>query len=394
MDLARVSRRADWAFAGLVILLHMGLFLWPERSRQPDLLIAAAHDAQLFASIVLILTWALLGPGRWWVRVGTLPILLALWFLPWNTRMLPRETAASFPLAVTIAAALMVAALLASKLRIAKSPQTGRETGAQFSILSLLVATTLIAAAIGVLQWLHPTLSTADNSEFLLPSPVRTSAREGLWITPQTVRQLVMAAAVAAAGVGGVWVVLRPGGMWLRGAALAVSLAMLGVYLPQLSGVPSQRLTEVAVNLTLALASISALTALTVLPLRLLNFRLQRPMAAATSANAAAPALDRPRLIRRMAALAGLILLLLGGIPLARYLHRSHGQSLESPTQSFAHWVDLRQRPTVIIRGLPYRAYFVRPPQFDTIVDERTFDLTIPTETIEANQPESLLPGE
>ena len=93
----------------------------------------------------------------------------------------------------------------------------------------------------------------------------------------------------ASAALGGVWVVLRPGTIWLRLAGLVVSLGVLGVYLPHLSGVATEEFTASAVNLSIALAAIAMHTGISVLPLRLLGYRLHRPLMAAQRVTAAPP---------------------------------------------------------------------------------------------------------
>ncbi|HEX5103967.1 MAG TPA: hypothetical protein VFV87_09170, partial [Pirellulaceae bacterium] len=111
MNLARASRIAEWALVVAVGLLHVSIFFWAERADQPSFLVSTTHDAQLYSAVALILAWTVLGPGWVWLRGGALPLLVIAWFLPWNTQMFPRETAASFPLAVAASAALIVVAI-------------------------------------------------------------------------------------------------------------------------------------------------------------------------------------------------------------------------------------------------------------------------------------------
>jgi hypothetical protein len=364
MNLARVSQLAEWAVAGAVVLLHAAIFLWPERADQPNYLVSAAHDAQLFASIVLILSWAVLGPGRTWVRGAALPLLLVLWFLPWNTRMIPRETAASFAIEVAAATGLVVVALRLCKVRVAKLPPLARERGAQFSILALLIVTTLIAATVGLLEWLRPMLRSIDNTsaEYLYYGYFLPATSDGK--APQTMRQLVLSVAVAGAGIGGLWVMLRPGAVWLRLAALVVCLGVLAVYLPHLSGVGDETFREEVVNLSVALAAIAALVSVSVLPLRLMDFRLQRPVKAAESANPQT-ARESPghasRLRQRVAALLGLMLVVGATIPAVNRLHTRHAKTMQSPAQAFARFVEPRRHEWTIIRGsgLQYRVYLI-----------------------------------
>ena len=344
MDIARASRIAEWAFVVAVGLVHVVIFCWAERADQPNFLVAAAHDAQLLSAIVLILAWAVLGPGWVWVRGGALPLLVAMWFLPWNTRMFPRETTASFPIAVAASAAMIVVCLRICRLRVVPvSNRCGPERGAQFSILAMLIATTLIAAAVGLLESLRPILSGNIEGLSHVARYVFDTVEDVL--RAATIRSLVGAAAVAGAAVGGIWVVLRPGAMWVRAMGLAVGLGVLGVYLPHLRGIPAEEFRGVAINLAFNMAAVAALAGVTALPLRLMDYRLQRPAKAANPAVAAPTTEDGSRVRHRVAAVLGLLILVCGGIPLAHWLQRRYAESLQSPTQAFARWAE-PQRPS------------------------------------------------
>jgi hypothetical protein len=359
MDLARWSRRAEWALAAAVLMMHLAIFLWPERSGQPDLLVSAAHDAQLYSAIVLIAAWAVLGPGWLWVRIGALPVLVVLWYLPWNTRMFPRDTSDSFSIGVGIAAAVLVVIVRCFGQRIKKS--TGPERGAQFSLLALLALTTLIAAAIGLLEWLRPTIRITQNDDgFFLLGEIERANSAG-WFTAQNLRLLVMSVAVAISAVGAIWVMMRPGAVWLRLAALTIAVGVFGTYQAHLLGVSSEQFTGHAISLSVGLACVAALTAVTLLPLRLMDFRLQRlPKVAllksaesATPASNASPAAasERSRFLSRVAAMLGLFFLIAGGIPLVHYFwHARTRAAVVPPSEAFAEWMNPR-RKLVILRG-------------------------------------------
>jgi hypothetical protein len=343
MDLARASRIAEWTFVVAVGLVHVVIFCWAERADQPNFLVSSAHDAQLLASIALILAWAVLGPGWIWVRVGALPLLVAMWFLPWNTRMFPRETTASFPIAVAASAAVIVISLRICRLRVVPlSNRCGPERGAQFSILAMLIATTLIAAAVGLLEAMRPILNGNIEDLSRVARYVFDSIEDVF--RAATIRSLVGATAYAVAAVGGIWAVLRPGAMWLRAAGLMVSIGVLGVYLTHLRGIPADEFRGVAMNWAFGLAAVAALAAITAWPLRLMGYRLQRPAKTAEPTAAVAAVPDRARLRNRVAAVIGLLLLIAGGIPLAHWLARRHADSLQTPTQAIARWAE-PQRP-------------------------------------------------
>lgn len=354
MNLVRASQIAEWAVVAAVVLLQAAIFLWPEQSGEPGFLLKTSHDAQLFGAIVLILAWSVLGPGWLWVRGGALPLLVGAWFLPWNTRMIPRDTVDWFPIAIAATAVVLVIGLRLCGLRVAKSEFTrSGERGAQFSILSLLIATTLIAATVGTLEALRPILS--NNIDQLSP-PARyvfDSVEDVL--RSATIRALVAAAVVSCAAIGGIWVVLRPGAIWLRLAALVVSLGVLGVYLPHLSGVGSEDFAASAVNLSVALAAIASLTGITALPLRLLDYRLQRRSVAlqrvtGNSDLKSAKAAERSRIVRNLAALAG-VLTLTAGFSFGDRVSQPRN-TLQHPTQALARWAAPR---TVVLNRIVFR---------------------------------------
>ena len=198
--------------------------------------------------------------------------------------------------------------------------------------------TTLIAAAIGGLEALRPTIGTqrgsqvGDLSVWLAEIHPDQSAS---WWTPQQARRIVLAAALSLSAVGGLWIVVRPGADWFRLAAVAAAIPILAGYLTNLSGETGER-TMVAVNLGLGLAMVAALTSLSVLPLRLLDYRLQRK---ALQVNSIKPQhADRSRLMSRAAVLSTVVLLL--GLPVAiQPLVRRYQSYLNPPQAAFARWI-------------------------------------------------------
>src|SRR5262245_7830254 len=129
-------RWCGWAESGLVVavvVLHATIFFWPENPSRPNFLLATAHDAQLLAAIVLIIGWVVLGPGRLWVRLAASPILVWLWFLPWNAAMQPREMTTGFVITFFFAASVVIGGLRLVGLRIDRRlTPSDPERGAQF----------------------------------------------------------------------------------------------------------------------------------------------------------------------------------------------------------------------------------------------------------------------
>jgi hypothetical protein len=348
-----------WTELGLVtavVGLHLGVFLWAENPARPNFLVTAAHDAQLLSAIVLIIGWGVLGPGKLWIRLAAAPILIWLWFLPWNSAMQPREANESFVASVFFCSAVLIGGLRAVGQRIVKrSVATGPERGAQFSLLGLLLATTAIAGGIGALEALRPTLGGSSGSQLIDLRDLTLLSPSTGRVAQQT-RQLVMSASVALAAIGGMWATLRPGASWLRLAALTGLVPAIGVYLAHLSGGGYGALVASAGSLTCGLAMVAGLTSLSVLPLRLMGFRLQRSASFSVETTVTQP--TRRRWIERMAAVL-LLAVAVAAVPLVRELFRRSTRDdfrnpnggvlawealapsgLQTPMQAFAEWID------------------------------------------------------
>jgi hypothetical protein len=346
MDLRRASRIAEWVLIALVIGLHAAVFLWPETSGEPNLILATAHDAQLLSGIVLVLAWAILGPGWLLVRCAALPVLVLAWLLPWNTRMLPRETTGGFQWTVAIVAAAVLVSLWLCGQRVRRREITaGRERGAQFSLLGLILATTLIAATIGGLEALRPTLRSAGDSGarlFALIDGRQLPPAAPEWASPRFARQSVMAAGVAFCALGGFWILLRPGAIWFRLVAIIVAVPTLAAYLTNLSDVGNDEFRTTAANIAAAWSAVALTSAFTALPLRLLGYRLQRNAKAATAESPSMPQTAKAR--RQAAELIGgtiAMLLLLAMAIVGSRVAALNSQQMRSADASLARWIDL-----------------------------------------------------
>ena len=164
-----------------------------------------------------------------------------------------------------------------------KRPDTLAQERGQFSLRALLLATTLVAVAVGSLEWLRPTLSRLDvDSVFWSKRPTQ------FWRAASETRQLIMTAAIALTSVGAIVAVMGRGRIWLRIAALAITIPASALYLAHVSGAGNHligltgqtRLSSTAVALTAGLAAIATMCGLSVLPLGLAGYRLQRPQGA------------------------------------------------------------------------------------------------------------------
>jgi hypothetical protein len=405
MDLRRWSQRAEWGLVATVVALHATVFFGPEDPSNPNFLLTAAHDAQLLSAIVLIVGWVVLGPGRLLVRLLAAPVLVCLWFLPWNSAMQPREISTGFIGTLFCVAVVLSGGLRVCGLRIARrSASEGPERGAQFSLFALLLATTVIAVAIGLLETLRPRLREVRPGDlWAYPTLLTPSLSD----RAEQVRHMAMAASVGLSALGGLWVVLRPGAIWVRLAATSVLIATGGFYFAHLAGADigltdNSLFWTTGTSLAFGLASVAVLCGLSVLPLRLMGFRLQQPAAVANQIEA--PAQVRMRLAARVAA----TLLLGAAVALlalkSREANPSHTaingrinvnssywlllsglgavDEIQPPIRAFAEWIDGRSistlRDTIWLdtyfrfpnRGRFVELYWVAPVVRESILEE------------------------
>jgi hypothetical protein len=298
----RLAQAAEWALAIIVVALHGLVFVLAPR--HPDVAwLQLAGDAQPIALAAAALGWALFGPGWLWVRAVAVPIFAVIWVLAIQAGdrryFNPADSEIPFPFAVAVAIGLLLAVSRLAGLKLQSVPAGKPEPRPQFSILALLATTTLIALAIGGLELLRPTILIVDrNASYedfarLIVASIEaenTSGRleiiRGLVPGPASVRQGVLSLAIAAAAAGGMAIVLRPRLIWMRLAIAAVALPMLGVYLTHLASAPRDEFAARATELTAAFTAVSALSALSVWPLRLLGYRVLRPAPSDSAAHA------------------------------------------------------------------------------------------------------------
>jgi hypothetical protein len=283
MDDRRFGRVAEWGLTAAVIALHAIIFLWPENWSRPNFLLITAHDAQLLSATVIIIGWVVLGPGRLWVRLAAAPALAWLWFLLLNRALDSREITAAFFAAYVGCVAVLVSAVRALGLQVRRfDGQRGRERGAQFSLSVLIVATTLIALAIGGLEALRPMVSLAGPWERYDMDDLLSFGRSTR--VGEQVRELMAAGFLSLAALSGVWTALRPGAPWVRLAANVVLMGAAGLYLAHLSAAAginrgladATLLMPTAASLAVAFLVTAGMAALWVLPLRFMDYRLLR----------------------------------------------------------------------------------------------------------------------
>jgi hypothetical protein len=157
-------------------------------------------------------------------------------------------------------------------MRIAKPAAEAGPKPFQMSLLGLIVLITAIAGFLGLLQGVRHLLGDWDVEISDLGRPLRGGTQIQLALQA---RAIVMGSTAALSGIGGIWIVLGPGVIWPRLAAALVLISALCVYLTYLTGFRTA-LTAEAATLGVAHFAIMVISALTILPLRLIGYRLQR----------------------------------------------------------------------------------------------------------------------
>jgi hypothetical protein len=265
--------------AALVLALHVGGMLAPAWLVKT---VPLGEDLQQLlpaAQLILLATWAVLGPGPLWVRLPAAPVLLLLWAVGWTSSTgQDVETTSAFLLITGAAAAVFALGIRCCGIRLATdaSPIAETRRHPQFSIRTLIVLTTLVAVTLGVLESLRPMLRTdpelSTYLERLLSARLQSGSLAGI-VSATSLRQFVLAVALAVTSLSALWCILRPGAMWLRLMVTAILAPLLGVYLANLTG----NGRDVSVNLAIGLTELAAVVGISVLPLRLASVRLMRP---------------------------------------------------------------------------------------------------------------------
>jgi hypothetical protein len=238
----------------------------------PVLLQAFLVEILPAVQLILLLAWAVLGPGPLWVRVVGGAVLFSLWGTQWGQLAIGRNFATFGSLMIKAAAlsAVAVMALRVCRFRIRPAPSARFDVPgrAQFSLRALVTLTTVIAVVLGLLEWFRPFLNqSADWQTYF------GSAATRQWLPDRrSATQSIMATALAAVSVAALWCTLRPGLVWPRASLLLLLGVLLGGYLAHVEGGNRGRQLE----LGLAFALLAATVAITLLPLRLWNLRLLR----------------------------------------------------------------------------------------------------------------------
>ena len=290
MDCRRWALCLEILIAATVIGAHVAVIgLAPGLPR--DGLAGMLIGAVPFCQLVLLLAWAVLGPGPAIWRVWSAPVLLVgggvAWAWMWQSRW-SGINRMEFPLLVLtgVVSIFLLVILRLGGQAIRSSPRDD-QTAAQFSIRSLIGFTTLVAVVIAVLERLRPMFAAGLNGSQDYTYVILHSDLFPDLTLAHTVRQLVLAVSIAGISCATIWAILRPGSPWIRLLATAVTAAALGVYLSHLSSSAEAARFAVANQVAVLMAIVGG----SVVPLRLMQFRLMR--AATVAVPVRAPAKQR-----------------------------------------------------------------------------------------------------
>ncbi len=274
--LTALTTAAEWTLLAcsvlLVLAVHLGGHLAPGWVHSYVPLAEETWQLLPMAQIVLLAAWLVCGIGPLWLRVGLGPVLVAWWAVTWGDS-LPSHTTPQWLLLSGLAAALLCIAARCAGFRLAAERSLATEAKhPQFSIRGLLLLTTLIAALLGILELLRPSLGQNASVSTLYEQVVAARLKENTaaeFLAGVSLRSVVLAAALAVAPLVSLACVLRPGRMWLRLLVAAALVPLLGIYLANLTGDDLGTGISLAVSLTV-LAAIAGISAW---PLRLLGVR-------------------------------------------------------------------------------------------------------------------------
>jgi len=308
----RLAVAAEWLLLALVMLLHAGAWIWS--SRLVDLGPAGAllADSVPLASLLVLAAWCALGPGFLWLRgafaAGLLLVAGVAVASPERFTWSHADALLGLaPLATLLAAAAPRATGLRATLRV---PGEQPDRGATFTVRGLLVITTAIALAIGMLEAARPWLRAADNStvamELWLTSGARPQPRLTLrapaaapfkainaWLVEAhrkgQFRLALVACLLTVAALIAYTTLLRRGAVWLGLTGLAAIVPAAGWYIGHLTDTSP----ETSFTLTLWIATIITIVVVSLVPLRLMGYRLVRTKPPLT--NEPSPLADLPR---------------------------------------------------------------------------------------------------
>ncbi len=297
----RLALTAEWSLLAVVVMLHLAGWFWNGSLAAAGPLGQLVADSLPMASLLILATWCVLGPGYAWSRgIVAAALVLASMAAVLNMWQETHSRAHSHKL---LSLALLATFVCAGAVRLTglrtrdglTAASQGR--GVTFTIFGLLTATTAIAYIIGGLEAMRPWLlqSLADDE-------IRLTIREvsglepfqiGATVTASTstpwdiavarmeearrngqFRLALATALFTALTLLAYAAALRPGAAWLRLAGLTAVVPAAGWYIGHLT----ETSYESTVTLILWAATTTSIFTGSLVPLRLMGFRLLRPL--------------------------------------------------------------------------------------------------------------------
>jgi len=289
VSVRQLVQAAEWSLLGIVVLLHAASWVWLDKLANAGPLAVLWADSIPLATVILAAAWIGLGPGTLWLR-GPAFALLLLWAIefsrywgPTNLTLTDRQMAYSACSMLVVAIGLRAWGLKVIQL----GHDHAHDGNMTFSVRLLFAITTAIAVAIGGLEGLRPWLnsepaeiqiSTHNDRQFVVAGAASTPWRvvEAQLKSAQKKGQLrvvLACASLTTTSLLAVVTVLLPGAIWLRATGLAMLVPAFGWYLGHLTDADS----ESTATLTCWILAVVALVAGSLIPLRLMGYRLARP---------------------------------------------------------------------------------------------------------------------
>ena len=297
LRLVQAACAAEILLLTIVVTLHVAGWFALDYLKQlgtPGSLLAEAFP---FASLSLLALWIPLGPGPLFLRGAASPLLAWIIDQAANSHG-PTDWTLADKLLASVAGCLFLVAIILRicGVRVIPKPPRLDDKAPQFSVRGLLIVTTLVALCVGGLEAARPWFEPVENRPIISDAELDAILAGKLtkdhfnlnwpeylgWINLGRPRQALMAVVLIANSLLAGWSAMRPGIPWLRFAGVAACVCAMGLYLGQFTGFDR----ESTLTITVWIATIGLIVGLSVVPLRLMGYRVVRPCIAATSGRA------------------------------------------------------------------------------------------------------------
>ncbi len=281
MNYRRWTTAVEWSLLAVVVAAFALGLLFRDRVAESVPLGHLLTDAVPLVGAMLLTAWLIGGPGWPWLRGGLAGILvLVLAAIAIREPLVLLADPDRLWLVVAVASCVAAIAFRLGGLKLYPLPGGHPEPRPQFSIRTLLLATTAVAVTVGLLELVRPQLLArtewSEGLSLVISGTGIEWSSDSPWLAFSEWRQLVLGLSLAGVIGGAIFAVVRPGPVWLRLTVLVVVVPTLAVYLTHLIGIQDVDFQQRSIELVAALAACASLAAVAVLPLRLMGFRLLR----------------------------------------------------------------------------------------------------------------------